>query len=253
VIPLHVAGVGLWTPGFADAAAWLTGAPDPAAISAGASLLPPALRRRATPLARMVAEVAAQAAAQASLDLGRAPLVLGSAYGEIGAAVAVLEERWQGEGLPSPTRFHNSVHNGPAAYVSIATGNRGFSTALAAGPETPAAALLEAAALLSERGGALLVVLADEPPPAPFARAHPFPPAAAALVLSAEPGPTTLARLSGPRRGAGLPASARWRDHPCAGGLSLAAAVAGEASGAMALGPAGPRAWAVDVAAEVAR
>jgi hypothetical protein len=165
VTPLHVGGIGLWTPGFAGAAAWRAGTPDPAATAARPEILPPALRRRATPLAAMVASAAAEAAAQAGAELGRLPLVFGSALGEQ-SALSMLEEFRHGEGMPSPTRFHNSVHNGPVAYVSIATGNRLFSTTLAAGWETPAAALVEAAALLAQRGGEVLVVQGDQPPPA---------------------------------------------------------------------------------------
>jgi hypothetical protein len=248
---LFAGGVGAWTPGFADVlapGAFAAGAPPgPATAAPRAELLPPALRRRATPLAQMVAAVAAQAAAQAGADLARTPLVLGSALGEIGLAVAMMGEFRQGEGLPSPTRFHNAVHNGPGAYVSIATGNRGFSTAVAAGPETAAAALLEAAALLAERGGEVIVALADEPPPPPFAPRRPFPPLAVALHLSATPGPATRAVLSGPSRAAGrapaLPAP--FADHPCAGGLALARAVQAGAAGEVHLGPPGERGWVV--------
>ena len=115
VIALHVGGVGLWTPGFASAAAWASGTPDPAVTSPRSEILPAALRRRASPLTSMVASAAGEAAAQAGADLARLPFVLGSALGEIGIAVTMLNEYRVGEGLPSPTRFHNAVHNGPAA------------------------------------------------------------------------------------------------------------------------------------------
>jgi hypothetical protein len=197
----------------------------------------------------MVADAAAQAATQAGADLARVPLVLGSSLGEIGVAVAMLGEFRRDEGLPSPTRFHNAVHNGAAAYVSIATGNRGFSTALAAGPETAAAALLEVAALLAERGGEVILALADEPPPAPFAPARPYPPLAVAIHLSAEPGPATRATLRALRRaeGPGPRLPAPFADHPCAGGLALAAAVWAGTGGQVRLGPSGARGWVVEV------
>jgi hypothetical protein len=249
VIDLRVGGVGIWTPGFADAAAWASGSPDPAVVSPRAELLPVALRRRATTLASMVASAASQAAGQAGADLARLPFVFGSALGEIGPAVAMLDEQRTGEGLPSPTRFHNAVHNGPAAYVSIATGNRGFSTAVAAGWETPAAALVEAAALLAERGGEVMVVLADEPPPAPFGAGHRYRPLAVALHLAAGSDGPVLAFLRGLRRAPGgapsvPPAHA---GHPCAGALALATAVWSRAAGQVALGPEGARGWVVDV------
>jgi len=236
--PLFVAGIGLWSPGFPDLSAWLEGAPRPAAAAAPAELLPPALRRRATGLARMAAEVAGQAARPGALDLAAVPVVLGSAYGEIATAVEMMRSFREGEGMPSPTRFHNSVHNTPAAYLSIATGNRSFSTALAAGRDTTAMALLEASALLEERGGDALLVLLDEPAPAPFGPARSYPPAAVAFHLSVEPGAVARARLSDLRPGGGpgpeLPGGLA--DHPCAGGFRLAAAVARGLRGTLALG-----------------
>jgi len=246
LIPIHVGGFGLFTPGFAGFKAWAAGTPDPSVLAARADLLPPTLRRRATPLASRVAVVAAEAAAEAKVELARVPLVLGSALGEQ-TGLEILEELRRGEGMPSPTRFHNSVHNGPVAYLSIATGNRGFSTTVAAGGETPAAALLEAAAYLSERGGDLLLVFADDPPVPPFSIENPYPPLAVALHLSAEPGPTTRAVLHGPRQTpSGAPrVPAPFADHSCAGGLALATAAWNGTEGEVALGPEGDRGWVV--------
>jgi hypothetical protein len=255
VIPLYCGGVGLSTPGFAGLAAWAAGgAPDPALAAPRGDLLPPTLRRRATPLTLRVAAALQQAAAQAGADLAAAPLLLASSVGET-AALAVLDELLEGEGMPSPTRFHNSVQNGPVAYVSIATSNRALSTALAAGRETVGAGLLEAAALLAERGGELLLVLADELPAPPFEPAVPYPPLAVALHLAAGPGPVTRAVLRALRRAdfGPPPVRAPYDRHPCAGALALAAAVEAGAGGAVALGPAGPRGWAIDAAPWSAR
>jgi hypothetical protein len=69
---LELRGSGLWTPGFADAAAWSRRhVPGTARIrgrertAPRAELLPPMLRRRTSLLTRMAAEVAAQAIAAA--------------------------------------------------------------------------------------------------------------------------------------------------------------------------------------------
>ena len=90
--------------------------------------------------------------------------VFGSAYGEILIAFEQLDmiER---EGVPSPARFKNSVHNTASGHVSIATGNTGFTTALAAGPATFAMCLLEAWVWLETHGGSVIVSVADEPLP----------------------------------------------------------------------------------------
>jgi hypothetical protein len=251
MIPMYVGGVGFWSPGFRDAAAWVSGVADPAVRTAPAEILPPALRRRATGLTLLAAEVAGQAARAAGADVARAPLILGSAYGEIGTAVDMMRSFGEGEGMPSPTRFHNSVHNTPAAYVSIATGNRGFSTALAAGPETTAAALFEAAALLAECGGEALLVLLDEPIPPPFTPTRDYPLAAAAIHVSVALGAAPLARLAGvrsgpahaPHLGGGLAA------HPCAGAFALVAALSRRASGPVPIGPFQGEGWIAELEA----
>jgi hypothetical protein len=152
-------------------------------------------------------------------------------------------------GLPSPTRFHNSVHNTAVGYLSIATQNRGFVTALAAGRETVAAALLEASAWIAAEGGGALVLLADEPVPAPLGGAAPYAPAAAALYLRGAPSARTRATLSSLAPGAApaAPLDPRWSHHPCAGGLALVRAVARAERGAVALSPAGAGGWRIDV------
>ncbi|HEX9051256.1 MAG TPA: beta-ketoacyl synthase chain length factor, partial [Anaeromyxobacter sp.] len=196
-----VAGVGLWAPGYRDLAAWLRGTPDPAVTTAPAELVPPALRRRASTLSRMAAEAALAAAAGSGVDLSRVSMVLGSGYGEIVAAAEMIASFRAAEGMPSPTRFHNSVHNAPVAYVSIATGNTGLATAIAAGDATAAMALQEAVGVLAERGGDVLVVLADEAVPAPLALPRPWAPGAVALVLSGAARAGAGARLGSLRRG----------------------------------------------------
>ncbi len=248
--PAYVGGVGLCAPRHGGSASWSAAFPGLTPSDPSGDLLPPVLRRRASSLARMAAAVAGQAARQASVNLSRVPLVLGSAYGEIVAAVEMMREFGGPTGLPSPTRFHNSVHNASAAYLSIATGNHGFNTAVAAGRATPAATLLEAMALLGEYGGDALLVVLDEPPPEPFARAEPYPAAAVAICLSTSPGPRALAAVSVPRRGsapvAELPDGLA--SHPCAGAFALLAAILSRRPASVGLGADGVGPWIVDVA-----
>jgi hypothetical protein len=256
---VHVSGVGFWSPGYRDTAAWITGAPDPSVQVAPAEILPTMLRRRASALARMAAEVASQAAREGAADLRLAPVVFGSVYGEIGAAVEMMREFRAVGGMPSPTRFHNSVHNSATGYLSIAAGNHGLATAIAAGAQTPAMALLEAMALLADGHGEAVVVLADEPIPHPFSPAVPYPPAAVAFRLSAAPLPATRSRLSGlrssplpvlPPPGGGIKGGGSlgaMAAHPCAGAFALLVAVARSAAGAVALGATSGGAWVVDV------
>ncbi len=245
---VFVLGQGLWAPGFRDAVAWRGGVPDRDVTAPPADLLPPALRRRASALSRMVAEATAAAAAQSGSDLARVSIVLGSVFGEIAAAVEMIGSFREGEGMPSPTRFHNSVHNTAVGYASIATANRGLATAIAAGDDTAAMALLEAFGILDERGGEVLLVLADEAVPPPLASRREYAPGAVALVLSHASRPGARARLDGLRRGAApaVDVPAGFAEHPCAGGFALVAAASSGRAGPVPLGG-GADGWIVDL------
>ena len=182
----------------------------------------------------MVADVAAQATAQAGVSLGRVPVVMGSAFGEMATTVEMLGER-ERDGQISPTRFHNSVHNNSAAQLSIAQQNRAFSTSISAGHQTVAVVLLEAMLLLGDRGGEVLAIVADEPLPSPLLREEGGRAVAAALVLVAEesvaasPGATKpLAWLTDLRQETDpMPSAVRPVEliSPCAAILPLMAAI----------------------------
>lgn len=163
---LAITGMGLWTPGYSDPAAWLSGAPDPEATAPQATWVEPRARRRASLLTRALAEVAHQAATQAGLDLATVPTVFGSALGEASTMIALLDQMWREGGELSPMGFALSVHNAAAGVVSIAAKNRGFTTSIAADYDTPAMAFVEALALIQTGGEPVLIVCADEAAPA---------------------------------------------------------------------------------------
>ena len=154
-------------------------------------LLPAMLRRRTSTLTRAVALALGRLAEGSGADVSRAALVHASALGEIEVTVNLLNMMREGDGALSPTRFHNSVHNTATGYVSIATENRGFATAVAAGPATVAAGLFEAAGLVAAGHDQVLLALADEPPPAPLA--DPNAPPYAALCVALHLGPAAAA------------------------------------------------------------
>jgi len=203
MIPVSAAvlGVGLWTPRFPDPQSWRRGqaVADEAAATPPARL-PPKLRRRTSLLIRMVAEVAAQAVEQAGVSPQDIPIVVGSAFGELGTTIEMLDEM-EADGALSPMRFHNSVHNSAAGYLSIAHGNRRPATSLAAGNETVAMVLLEALGLLADRGGDVLAIIADEALPLQLVPTIGTGAVSAALVLRAAPGGATAF--------AGVPSSQR--------------------------------------------
>ena len=85
----------------------------------------------------------------------------------------------------SPTHFHQSVHNTPAGYWSIATGCMQPSLSLAAYDGSFAAGLREAAALAWADQARVLLVVYDLPMPFPLAeRRQIVAPFAAALLLN---------------------------------------------------------------------
>lgn len=159
-----VAGVGVFVPGFADIAAWLTGQASEGAIRPTGELYPKRLRRRASTFSRALADVYAETTR--SLDDDESvSLVIGSSIGEANTMIDLLDQMWREETALSPTRFAMSVHNAAAGMVTIATANTGFATSLGADFDTPAMALIEACGLVIERGQAAVVVCGDEPVP----------------------------------------------------------------------------------------
>ncbi len=96
----------------------------------------------------------------------------------------------------SPTRFHNSVHNAPSGYWSIATRDMASSNVLCAHDASFGAGLLEALAQIVCDGERVMLVAYESDYPEPL---HSVRPLAAsfgvALVLAAEPSAQAVARL----------------------------------------------------------
>jgi hypothetical protein len=237
----------LWAPGFDGVGPWVEGRRAATPGEPSAAIVPPRLARRTSFLTRMAAEVLGQAAAGA--DLSQVRTVYASAYGEVQTLAALLEMLCS-DGIFSPARFHNSVHNTAGGHISIATANRAFSTTLAAGAETVAMGLFEALALLDDRGGDAVVIFADEAP-AQFGL-PPFESLAVAVHLAARPPAGALARLSGLRRAEGLrvpEVRADFVRNPVAPSLALVEAIRLGRSGPvpLTLDPRGG--WVVDLEA----
>ncbi len=195
---LVVAGVGLWMPGFPNAAAWASRMQDPAAEKPRGLAFDRVNRRRASLLGRALSDAAAEAMAAAGVDPARVPTVVGSSLGEAATMIGLLEQMWRLHTPMSPAAFTVSVHNAASGLLSISNGNRGFTTSLAADFDTPAAALLEAAGLVAARGEPVLVACGDEVAPEHLVpEALRFDLLAAAVVLAPawHPGP----RLAGLR------------------------------------------------------
>jgi Beta-ketoacyl synthase, N-terminal domain len=181
-----------------QASAVLSGAAryQPAPIQIPASeLLPAAERRRSVhsvKLALAVGCAALQHAERAAADCATV-FTSSGADGEtihqICAALALPERE------VSPTRFHNSVHNAPAGYWSIATQTRTPSTSLCCFDASFCGGLLEAAAQARVDGALVLLVAYDVSYPEPLHRVRPLQSFATAMVLSAQSSARALARL----------------------------------------------------------
>ena len=76
--PIHVVGMGLWAPGFANVTAWREGRSDPRTIKPACSLIDARLKRGTSLFANMLGEVVEQAAKDAELDLRTVATVYGS-------------------------------------------------------------------------------------------------------------------------------------------------------------------------------
>jgi hypothetical protein len=160
-----VVGLGLWLPGFPHLAAWREGRRQEPVPAPKGDALGKMYRRRAGALGRAVADVAAEALAGGAVPLGQVRTVIGSAIGEASTLVRLLDQMWRGGEPMSPADFTVSVHNAASGLLSIASGNRGFTTSLAADYDTPANALYEGLGLVATEGEPVLVVCADEGAP----------------------------------------------------------------------------------------
>jgi hypothetical protein len=173
----RVLGVSVWGPGlegWAASRAVLAGQADYVATPAvppPPPLLAATERRRTGPVVRLALAVAHEAASASGLPAGSLRAVFGSSNGDgpvVGAILDALATAAPAERVVSPTQFHNSVHNAPAGYWTIATGSQRPATCIGCNDDTFAASLLVALADLHASGGAVLVCCYDYPLPAPL-------------------------------------------------------------------------------------
>lgn len=198
----YIESVGLLGPGLSgwpQAQAVLTGharyEPARTVLPAPASL-PAAERRRVGAGARLALALGHEAT-QAS---GRDPSTLAtvfSASGGDGQNCHLICETLAGEDRQlSPTRFHNSVHNAPAGYWSIATRAMVASNVLCAYDGSFAAGLLESLCQVTIDTLPTLLIAFDTDYPEPMREVRPIPDAfGVALLLTPEPAVNTLARI----------------------------------------------------------
>ncbi|SMH36460.1 beta-ketoacyl synthase chain length factor [Azospirillum agricola] len=197
-----IEGVGLLGPGLAGwkesrpvLAGLLPYRPAPAPLPPS-PLLPPAERRRSVPTVKLAMAVGAEAMAQADRDPAGVATVFTSSSGDPDTLHQILETLASEDRGISPTRFHNSVHNAPAGYWSIATRSHAPSTSLSSHDESFQAGLLEAMAEVAAEGWTVGLIAYDLPYPEPLHAVRPIAaPFGMALVLTPEPTGRSFARL----------------------------------------------------------
>ena len=199
---IHVDGIGLFGPGlngWAHAQEVLAGRAE--LVMAALNLpvpeaLPPAERRRVGLTLKLAMACGFEAVRQACIDPANLAAVFSSTGGDCDNCHHILDTLASSDRAVSPTRFHNSVHNMPAGYWSIATACMAPSTSLCAYDATFAAGLIEAATQAIITGQPCLLVAFDTAYPEPLFSLRPIPHAfGLALVLSPTRRASTLATL----------------------------------------------------------
>jgi hypothetical protein len=158
--------------------------------------LPAAERRRTGRPVRLALGVALDALAQ----FPRRDEALASVFTSSGGDGQVIHEICQAlssaERQLSPTGFHNSVHNAPAGYWSIALRSHAPSISLCCYDWSFAAGLLEAGAQCVTEGVPVLLVSYDLPYPEPLHTMRPVTGVlGTALLLAPEPSREAVARI----------------------------------------------------------
>jgi hypothetical protein len=150
------------------------------------AMLKPNERRRTTATIKLALEVSDDALRQRPQQ-DELLSVFTSSYGDLDVINHICRALTLNERPVSPTHFHNSVHNAPAGYWSIAAGYQQASSSIAGLDGSFAAGLLEAAILSATEEKQVLLVAYDLPAPEPLDQviesASTF---AAALLLSSQ-------------------------------------------------------------------
>jgi hypothetical protein len=159
--------------------------------------LPPAERRRVGMLIKLSMAIGFDAVRNAGADPSHLTTVFSSTEADCDNCHNILETLASSDRAVSPTRFHNSVHNAPSGYWSIATACMEPSTSLCAYDATFAAGLLEATTQSLSSGKPVLLLAYDATFPEPLFALRPIPyPLGVAMVLNPVKSSSARAQLT---------------------------------------------------------
>ncbi len=180
MIAVHVEGIGLRGPGLTGWEASrpvLVGAepyrPGPTEMPPS-PLLPPNERRRTVSTVRLALALGLEAFAAAGREPADTPAVFASSGGDGETIHKILDVLASPDPEMSPTGFHNSVHNAPSGYWSIANRCRAPSSSLCCHDASFPAGLLEAAVQATVEKHAVALIAYDVPYPEPLNSARPI-------------------------------------------------------------------------------
>ena len=202
-LTVYVDGIGFWAPGIADWPSMLRvldgddfEMPETSARPSP-GILPSTERRRAPEPVLIASEVAGQACAMAAREPSTLACVFTSTHGDLAITDAMCATLAADPRQLSPTRFHNSVHNAPAGYWTVAAHCHASATAISARHGSFAAGLLEAALEVHAENESVMLSAYDIAAQGPLTEVVPSElPFATALVLSPSRTPASLASLS---------------------------------------------------------
>ena len=158
--------------------------------------LPANERRRASQVVRLTLACAERALASSPFPVEHLRMVFASDEGT-GEVCQQMLETLSTTRLVSPLLFHNSVHNAPSGYFSIAHRNRQSATSVSMGTQSFAAGLLCAATEACSTGQPVLLLAYDPPMSAPLSTLLPVTQAtASAWVIAAGGGPASIPMAS---------------------------------------------------------
>lgn len=252
MMPVYLEGIGLRAPGLES---WEASRPVLAGNRAyvpfpvslpPCTLLPANERRRMVTTVKLALLVWTEAFANAKRDPAVTATVFSSSGGDGDTIHNIFEVLASAALDVSPTRFHNSVHNAPSGYWSIATKSHEPTTSLCAYDASFAAGLLGAATQTNVDDRAVALVAYDLPYPEPLHAQRPIHSIfGVALVMTPAPTEASFARLSIALGRAATPLTAM-KDaglealrtgNPAARSLPLLAALAAGAEAEIALDP----------------
>jgi hypothetical protein len=159
-------------------------------------LLPSAERRRTGIPVKVALAVGCEAIAQSQRSASELPAVFASSAGDGDNMHYIFDMLAKNGREVSPTRFHNSVHNAPSGYWSIATKSMAPTTSLACFDASFVAGLIEAATQTLASGNAVVLIAYDAPYPQPLHATRPLSATfGVALVLTGNKTDRSLAEL----------------------------------------------------------